>query len=198
VKSEENIVLREKETGKIMKRKNWVLLALTAFASLATGCARNYAGTYTGTQTLTITSPQQMPVGGYNGVVAGNQPITGALTLTINQSSSTLLTGTWSANGQTGMFEGTAAGDSITAIRLTLTGIPTTGVNQTSPYGYGALSPLQSGACNSFTGTLTVTQNNQLTGTLTVIPSATAQVTPGYGTPMICTGTSMVTATKTN
>ena len=149
-----------------MKSNNLFLLALTFFATIATGCGRNYAGNYNGT--IIETTNMQ----------AGMQSPTQTGSLMIYQNSGTMVTGTVTANGQTGTFQGTANGDSLTAVTVNL---------QPTGSAYSM--------CNSFMGTLMFTQSNQLTGTLS--PMASTQGTSmGYGG--TCTGTMTFNLQKTN
>ncbi len=187
-----------------MKKENLVLLALTVLATVTTGCARNFAGTYTGTEMISLTSNSMS-----GGVPTPAQPITSPMTLVINQSSGTLLTGTWNSQGQTGTFQGTATGDSITGIMLTMMGIPTAqnvngmqGYGQVGGYGTpGYNAAAQQGLCNSFMGNLTLTANNQVTGMLMVAPSVqAAQPTQNY-TGMggvTCSGSRTITLNKSS
>lgn len=192
-----------------MKKENLVLLALTVMATVTTGCARNFAGTYTGTEIISLTSNSTN-----GGMQTPTQPTTSTMTLVINQSSGTLLSGTWNSQGQTGMFQGTATGDSITGITLTMVGIPNAqNVNGMQGYGqmggYGTAgynAAAQQGLCNSFMGNLTLTTNNQVTGMLMVTPSAhapsvqtqPAQVTQNYGgmSGLTCSGSRTITLNK--
>jgi len=195
-----------------MKKENSVLLALTILTTLTTGCARNYAGTYTGTQIATFTSVAAAGMNGVQGpsTIPGNVstpvPTTSPMTLTINSNSGVLLTGTWtSQGGQSGTFQGTASGDSITAIMLNFTGTPgatagLTGGIGSYPIGSPNYNPaVQMGLCNSLTGNLNLGPNNQLTGSLNVVQTAQSQAASAQNySAYTCSGTMTVNATKTN
>jgi hypothetical protein len=199
-----------------MKKEKLVLFALTALTVVSTGCARNFAGTYSGTEIVALSSVSTAPVNSATPNIAAPAaavPTTATMTLTINQSSGTLLTGTWNSQGQSGTFQGNAnGGDTITNVMLTMTGTPTNGTQQGmygqmgSSMGYpgsvGYNPALQNGMCNTFNGTLTLSPNNQITGSLNVIQTAQTQASAsqGYGSygAYSCQGTRSINASKIN
>jgi hypothetical protein len=108
------------------------------------GCGRHYSGVYQG--------KEQINTG------VGGTPTTSAMTLTLNQQGSDSVTGTWqSAQGGAGTLNASATGDGLTNVQLVMAsgGLGTY-------YSYWNTAGCQ----QTFTGTLSAQNTNQLTGTL--------------------------------
>ncbi|MEO5968640.1 MAG: hypothetical protein ABIQ95_01830 [Bdellovibrionia bacterium] len=188
-----------------MKKENLVLLALTLFTTIATGCGRNYIGTYSGTETIALSTVYS----GNTSATAPVAPTIAQLTLTITSSSGNHLMGTWSSQGQQGNFQGTAGGDSISDVTLTMVGAPTS-INMQGAYGQMAYNPaLQMGLCSIFKGNLSFTPSNQILGTLNVFSPIQPQIQTqaqtqttttqqNYGNVPSCAGNRNINLSKLN
>ena len=161
--------MEAKQADKVEVNKNsgatWLTIAMVM---LATGCGRNFSGTYSGTETA------------QGGMVSQAS----AVQIQLNQDGDNVI-GSWSGSGVQGQFIGHAAGDRIDNITLTLGMTP-----QTPPQGQQPPQQQQPACAGTFTGTLMAT-GNQLSGSLSMSQSQGGMY-QGYG----CGNSKFITATK--
>ncbi len=166
----------------------------------ASGCGRNYTGSYTGTEKAQL-----------NGA-----PIPeGSVTLTLTQAAGDQINGTWVGSNGSGTFTGNLVnGNQINNVNMTYTAA-NVGYNS-YPYNPGYVP--QTGIAypgfncsGTFTGTLNLINRDQITGTLlsdapvlssatSTTPTVTPQSTPAspYNPQGYCAGTRSVSAARTN
>lgn len=162
------------------------VLAITAAALAlgAIGCGRNFSGTYSGTEMVNVYQVAS------NGQPLSQMPVQPNSQVTINliQTGADQITGQWTTTtGQVGTITGRANGDRIDNVTVTFSGgYNSMGMNYYNPYQTYPMTAMNT-FCNTFTGTLMVTQNMQLMGTLNVVnntpaptPSPTASPSPYY------------------
>jgi hypothetical protein len=129
------------------------------------GCGRNYQGSYTGSKVVTI-SNQYLYGGNYTQPTNGqtqqqqqSQTLTAAQpTLTLNQGTGEMVTGSWQSTQETGTFTAITTADSLQNVQLSVT--PTNNQNQNTTYN-------QAPSCAAvYVGNLSYA-DNRISGTLT-------------------------------
>ncbi len=146
-----------------MKKKSFeIVVSIMALGILAAGCGKNRNGTYTGQETVNMNGQSQQS----------------SVTLTLSNSDGDRISGTWISNTGSGNFSGDLNGDSITNVRLEIanTGYNQTGYNQTGYNGYNqtGYNTASQGCGTVSTGTLIMTDDNKITGTLSAIQTQPA------------------------
>jgi hypothetical protein len=128
-----------------------IFITTLSLLVLTTGCGRQYSGVYRGKESVT----QQ-----------GITPVLSDLTLTLNQSGGDQVSGTWqNSRGESGTIAGRSTGDGLTSVTLT------------SSSAYSQTGYWQTAGCQqSYTGTLSSPNSNQLTGILVATGGCYGQV----------------------
>jgi hypothetical protein len=151
-----------------MKLK-YAVITLGFFAVLFSGCGKNLNGNYNGYDSVvaTNTATTSNITTGSSGTAVNNQM---TMNLTDNGSS---VSGTWQDQSGSGTLQGTIQGGSLSNVVLlksSTTGLTASAGNFNLDYG-----------CTSYTGSLNIGSDNELTGSLTASAVST------YGSTS-CTG----------